>query len=312
MKVKNIKLLLAETINPKWRYFVDQIDKGIEAKNYLISVNNKENYKYILKIYSGNNDEELKYEIGLLNELNLNNKEKFFPIIASNIFSFNSHFCILYNYLPGRILRETDINSILIKQIAETQARMHKSLMNYQPKHKKVRYSIFDFSFLAIFLGNKESATYDFLKKETEILEQESKLYKKIEFQKSIIHEDLSPENIIISNSKIKFIDFGESHKAEIVSDVATAIKEIIINKKGLNEELIRNYLSSYQKIIHLKEDEIQTIPFLIRRRTIFIIAYFINRQKKDKNKQSKKKIDEEIKLLRSYNKYSYFTRENL
>jgi Ser/Thr protein kinase RdoA (MazF antagonist) len=129
-------------------------------------------------------------------------------------------------------------------------------------------------------------------------------LFKKINFTKSIIHEDLSMENIILSKSNsISFIDFGESHKSEIISDIAITIKEIIISNKGVDFNLIRAYLHSYQKIIRLNKNEIMALPFLLKRRTVFMIAYLLNKQEINKTTELKKKIGKEIKILKTLQK---------
>ena len=65
-----IKLYLNSINITKGRYFISAIDRGVESKNYLISLKNKNNFKYILKIYSKQNIEEVKYEKEILEKLN--------------------------------------------------------------------------------------------------------------------------------------------------------------------------------------------------------------------------------------------------
>ncbi|MDP1729054.1 MAG: phosphotransferase, partial [archaeon] len=235
MKNKNEKELTVKYIesylnfaNIKKRHcFISPINKGIESKNYLISVNDKNNFRYILKVYPKSNVEEIKYETEILNKLNFGVRKKYFPIISKRIFFINEKPCILLKYIHGSILSKDDISSCLVKEIAQKQATMHRIFINYKPKHKKNRFSIFDFSFADFYLDNNKNLYYNFLYDEIIALKKESKLFAKVKFKKSIIHEDLNIENIIITkNGAINFIDFGESHKAEIISDIAIAIKE--------------------------------------------------------------------------------------
>ncbi len=291
----------------KGRYFISPINKGIESKNYLVGVNDKNNFKYILKIYSESNVEEVKYETEILDKLNFSVRKKYFPIILKKIFFIDKKPCILLKYIHGRILSKDDISSCLIKKIAQKQATIHRVFINYTPKHKKNRFSIFDFSFTDFYLNNKKNLYYNFLRNEIVALKKESKLFAKVKFKKSIIHEDLNVENIIVTkNSAVNFIDFGESHKAEVISDIATAIKEIIISGKGVNFGLIQDYLDSYQKIIRLNKDEINALLFLFKRRSIFMIVYLLDKQKINKNIDLRKKIATEMKTLKILQKNNY------
>ncbi len=299
LTTKNIKLSIYSIIREPF-YLVKE-EKGLESKNYFIRVNNKKNFKYIVKIYSENKKEELMYETEILNRLNLKNNEKFFPLIINKVFYINEKPSILLNYISGNTLKKKDICLSLIKKIAEKHAKINYSLINFAPKKNKNRFSIFDFSFVDFFLKNDKNSSYFYLlKSEIKALEKESSVFIKAKFKKSIIHEDLTPENIVITKTNnISFIDFGESHYAEIISDVAIAMKEIIIANKGVDFEMIRAYLNHYQIFIHFSREEIGALFFLIKRRTIFMLAFFLNRYGVNKDIKFKRKIEREIKILK-------------
>ncbi len=278
------------------------IDKGIDSKNYLILVDNK---KYILKIYSSNNVEEVKYELEILYKLNSDNKyNKYFPVVKEGIFYIGQKPSIILEYIQGKTLSVKDINSLTLKKVAKIQARMHHSMSDYVPIHKKFRFSIFDFTFVDFFKNKDKELYSNIFKNEIFFLSQESKRIENFNLRKSIIHEDFNKDNIIINKKcEIKLIDFGDSHRAEIVSDIATAIKELIINNKGFNPILIKKYLDSYQDFFILNEDEINTLPFLFRRRAFFMINYLLYKQAQDNNIQLTKRIDLEIKVLKNLQK---------
>lgn len=283
------------------------VGKGIESKNYIVSVNNKNNFKYILKIYSKSKIEDVKYEREVLNKLNANFKKKFFPIVQKGIFYINQKPSILLKYIHGRILSKRDITSCLIKKIAKKQAEMHHILANFDPIYKKNRFSIFDFSFVNIY-SNDRNSNYSILQNEVNALKKESRLFLKVNFSKSIIHEDLTTENIILSiNGDVNFIDFGESHRAEMISDIATAIKEIIISNKGVDFDLMRDYINSYQKITRLGKAEVNALPFLLKRRTVFMAIYLLNKQEINDSVGLKRKIEKEMKVLKILQKNNYF-----
>lgn len=306
MPAKYIELYLNSSNIIKGHCFVIGVDKGIESKNYFIYVGNKNNLKYILKIYSESKDEELKYEIEILNNLNLKNNNKFFPEIQKEFFYINKRPSIILKYIKGHVLTKKELSPFIIKKIARKQAKMHLSLINFIPKHKKNRFSIFDFSFVSLFLKNNKNSYYSVLKNEVKILKQESKSFIETKFKKSVIHEDLTSENIILTKKGgVNFIDFGESHRAEIISDIAIVIKEIIINNKGVNFGLIRDYLNSYQKIIRLSNGETGALLFLLKRRTVFMLAYYLGRYEINNSIKFKRKIVTEVKVLKILQKNS-------
>ncbi|MFA5962319.1 MAG: phosphotransferase [Parcubacteria group bacterium] len=286
--------------------FVFKIDRGIESKNYIISVGNRSNYKYLLKIYSENSYGEILYEIEILNKLNSCFEKKFFPIISKEVFFIDKKPSILLKYIKGNILSKKEISPSLVRKIAKKQASMHLSLADFRPKHKRTRLSIYNFSFADFNLGNINDSRKKILQKEVGELKQEICLFEKIKFRKSIIHEDLSMENIILTkNDGVSFIDFGESHYAEMISDVAIAIKEIIIRNKGVDFGLMRDYLDSYRKTISLAKEEVGALLFLLKRRTAFMLAYLLNKQGLDNEIEFTKKIDEEIRMLKLLRKNS-------
>ncbi len=294
--IKDIELCLNVLNLEKGRYFITPIDKGIESKNYLISINSKNNFKYILKIYP--NDKEIGYEVEILNKLSCNNRQIFSPVVQKDVFFIKDKPAILLKYVKGDTLIKKQVSLSVIKKIATKQAKMHLSLLNFKPKNQKERFFIFDFSFLSYFCKNTKNTNFKRIQTEINTLKKESKLYIKINFKKSIIHEDLTQENILITNNNINFIDFGESHYAEIISDIGIAIKEIIIKNKGINLDPIQNYLNSYQKYIRLDKKEINALFFIIKRRTLFMSAYYLGRYETDKDVNFKNKMMKEFKIF--------------
>lgn len=282
--------------------FLFPINKNTDNQSYLLGVDNK---RYILKVYSSGGVEELKYELEILKKLSLDKKyNKNFLSIEKDFFLIGKRPAVIFKYINAKALSSGDINEKIIAKIAKIQAQMHKVLLRFFCTHKKLRFSIFDFSFSDIFKENIPLQYKKFLFKELKYLECESKKFLGKKYRKTTIHEDLSPDNILISkNKKIFFIDFGDSHRAEISSDIATAIKELIINIKGLNFRLVKKYLDSYQKILKLNESELKIVPFLIRRRTIFMAMYFLNKVAIKKDRENRKRAILEIKILKKISK---------
>jgi|GEM_PF-3735915 len=280
---------------------VEMLEMGTDTKNYLIT--STENKKYILKIYEAGLKTELKYELEVLAKLNIQEHIKGkVPSIVHDMFYINDNPCVIYNFIPGRTLIPKDINLVTIEKIAELLANIHLTLADHKPAVVKERFSIFDFSFTNIFKINHHPLS-DFIFKSIDSLRKESVLYKNINFRRAIIHEDLSMDNILIDEiNQIKFIDFSDSHEAEIVSDLSTLIKEVIMSPKGENVFLIKYFLLNYRKFLSLSSDQIKVIPYLIKRRTVFMLCYLIYKQKINTILDLEKRINREYEILKELN----------
>jgi Ser/Thr protein kinase RdoA (MazF antagonist) len=271
---------------------------GLESNNLLLTINSN---KYVFKSYKNSSAEEIKFEISILNHLKIIGY--YFPSPVTSIFYIDGYPCVVYSFLTGRELLFSDINPQTLEKIASLQALMHKSLVDFSPEGEKNRFKIFDLSFLEVFKCEYSPAVKKLIKDSESWLLTNLAVYKNISFPKSIIHEDLEMENIFIDDSSnIKFIDFGESHYAEVISDIATAIKELIINNKGLDEKLIESYLSAYNKNNSIiDKTQLKILYPLFVRRTVFMLTYFLHEQNKNivKYPPLDKRISTEMKTLK-------------
>lgn len=82
------------------------LEKGLETKNYLIVEKRKPDKKYVLKIYKKELEEEVKYELEILDKLNSSFSKKFFPIVIGDIFYINDHPSLLLKYIDGKTVLE--------------------------------------------------------------------------------------------------------------------------------------------------------------------------------------------------------------
>lgn len=275
--------------------FCKPLDTGLESRNFLLSIDSK---KYVLKSYKNTSINEIDFELSILNHLKLVSNR--FPSPVTNIFYIDDLPCVVYTFLTGRGFVLSDINTSTLEKVARLQALMHKNLTGFSPEGNKKRFSIYDFSFLDVFKYEYLPDVKKLIKNGKFWLLTNLEVHKNTSFPKSIIHEDLEMENILIDKSKnIKFIDFGESHYAEVISDIATAIKELIINNKGLDAKLIEKYLSSYNKINSIiDKTQLQMLYPLFVRRTMFMLSYFLHKQNKSKHSLLDKRINVEMKSL--------------
>jgi len=275
---------------------------GSGHENSCFLVETQDNKKFVLKIFPLKDLGELVFEKSILEELSKSTKGYIEPF--GEILQFEDEIFILYKYFDGDPLSPVDIKKKTLKKIAHMQANMHKTLQNFNPEGKRERFSIFDLSFIDLFSRKEEDPEIeDVIHLAKEKIASYISKYKNINLPKSIIHEDLELVNIL-QNSKqeLLFIDFGESHFAPVISDIAIAIKELIINTQGLDTNLIETYIKAYQdKFPILTEQQLDMLNFLILRRTLFMFTYLLHIGHKinsPKNKGISCNIDIEYKAL--------------
>lgn len=102
----------------------------------------------------------------------------------------------------------------------------------------------------------------------------------KVEFadkieRKSLLHFDLTKQNIFVIENRIGFIDFDDAKYGDSICDIAILISLIFISKKnGFNEEGAKYFLDEYylkNEKIRLKEEK------LIKCYAIEWVNYIIN-----------------------------------
>ncbi len=245
--------------------YLERFSSGIENENYLLKTENK---KYVVRIYLKRSLEEIKYEISILKKLS---KYNFVPDVKSRIIPIEKKFFVVFEYIPGKMLSQ--LNSISEKDLSKLCKKIfliHKSLLKFHPSGSKKRYRIDDLSFVSM-KSNLDPNLKLIIESEIKFLES-----KKIDYDtltKSIIHEDISPNNIISCQDKLSIIDFDDAHHGPIVSDISTLIKSLIIDVEGLNFKKINICLESYG-LNNLQKQDLSIIYYLLRRRTLFMIIY--------------------------------------
>lgn len=274
------------------------LDLGLESRNFLLITTSN---KYVLKSYKNTSINEVIFEISILSHLKRFNSK--FPSPISRVFYINSLPCVLYTFIEGRGLVPHDINISTLQKVAELQALIHKNLVNFIPDGNKERFSIFDLSFIDTFRCDCSAEDTLLIKNCRDWLVTRLDRLKGSNLPKSIIHEDLEMENVLVDRKgDVKFIDFGESHRAEVVSDIAIAIKELIINNYGTNtHSFIRAYLDAYEENNPvLNVVQLKMLYTLFVRRGLFMFSYFLNKQAKNKDLSLNKRIRIERTALKS------------
>ena len=67
--------------------------------------------------------------------------------------------------------------------------------------------------------------------------------------RKSVLHFDLTKENIFINNNKVGFIDFDDAKYGDSVCDIAILLSFLFVSKtRGIDSESIKIFLDNYYK----------------------------------------------------------------
>ena len=86
--------------------------------------------------------------------------------------------------------------------------------------------------------------------------------------RKSVIHFDLTKENIFVNNDKIGFIDFDDAKYGDSICDVAILLSFLFISKKrGIDNKSISLFLNNYygESEEELKKEELKYIKLYIK-----------------------------------------------
>lgn len=188
---------------------ITKIDDSTDGNVYLVEAIED---KYILKIY----DTEFKansmlklYE--LLSELKIESQK----FIEDKFLFYRGKYIILYSFVQGKQLKDILCNNKISDNDIKLIANYLKNL------HRLTR-------------GNKSNFILD------------APFGERLN-RKSILHFDITKDNIFIDDENAIFIDYDDSRYGASLIDVAIAISNLFISKKrGIDTEGIKLFLQSY------------------------------------------------------------------
>lgn len=195
-----------------------------------------DNNKYIAKIYDDLNI--VNNMISLYIYLEKMNIPKIIKTSDGNYFSkYKDNFIVIYSFLEGKQLSKFIIENNnacpdeIVKLIAKEVRKLHDLTSNNS------------FNFKTIDFANNLN-------------------------RKSLLHFDLTKENVFINNDKIGFIDFDDAKYGDSICDVAILLSFLFISKKrGVDNKKINIFLDNYYDKCEkeLKAEELRYIKTYIK-----------------------------------------------
>lgn len=195
-----------------------------------------DNNKYIAKIYDDLNI--VNNMISLYIYLEKMNIPRIIKTSDGNYFSkYKDNFIVIYSFLEGKQLSKFIIENNnacpdeIVKLIAKEVRKLHDLTSNNS------------FNFKTIDFANNLN-------------------------RKSLLHFDLTKENVFINNDKIEFIDFDDAKYGDSICDVAILLSFFFISKKrGVDNKKINIFLDNYYDKCEkeLKDEELRYIKTYIK-----------------------------------------------
>ena len=290
MSLKKYKISIKEIIkiielNYNIKGSVEKLDGEIDF-NYKIQSSNANNY--LLKISRPNFDKDyIDYQIKLLDHLNTNCKIE----LAFNISTVdNKKFCVfkdsfgndrcvrLISWIDGRLWSSVNpIEESLRRQLGVKSAILSNSLNNFNHSFSKRK---IDWDISNCLWVEEHIEKFDINKREIVLniiksFKNNHPIYKKL--KKSIIHNDINDNNIIVSNDLLKptinsIIDFGDSVFSQTINDLAITCSYGIMN---VNDPLAAccEIINGNNSISIISDEELKLLYNLIAVRLVISVT---------------------------------------
>jgi Ser/Thr protein kinase RdoA (MazF antagonist) len=245
-----------------------------QNKNFII---NTETSAYFLKVYAKGSIEERIFEARILEKLH-NDGYTFSPQpITLQPLIIDTAPVMIFEAIEGTTLDATEpISDDTLTTIASQLARMHTSFAQFDAG-EKTRFNALDFEFIEEFHLDTSDPT---IAKGLHILKEVFSSVSKDELISTIIHDDLSPHNVMRSpDGALHFIDFDDAHRSYRISDIGTVIKEFIVQPSGIIDtraiDLFINAYEATENTPQLTDQEKDLIIPMVLRRALFMYAYY-------------------------------------
>lgn len=227
--IMNDYIKLKEILENYYNFNIDIINKNEESTDGNVYMMKTKQDKYVVKIYS-----DLQHTTSIINlHKYLYDNNFYIPQVIETIdkkffIKFNQKYIVVFSFLEGTQigkLTDEELNDTLVIRIAQELRRLHDITNNKN----------LGFPIIGIF--NKQN-------------------------RKSILHFDLTKQNIFMTDTKIGFIDFDDAKYGDAVTDLSIILALLFVSKKrGIVQDKIELFINTYYADDYkLKQDELKLI----------------------------------------------------
>ncbi len=280
---KDAEAILLKLYNINGKAF--KLPGEIDA-NFKIKVDHKP--CYILKISPENtNINELDFQVKILNHISQKNEIENVPkcipdkngnSITETLLNYKNHPVRLLNWINGRIWNAVNpkLNDLRFR-LGKKNGEITKALSDFVHPFSERKFdwdnaqTLWTKNYLHLFsLDDKKVVSY-FLHR----FESFQKKYQNL--RKSVVHNDVNDNNILVSEDVLKpkvtaIIDFGDAVKTQVINDLAITCTYAIIDTEDPLETslaVVKGYHSAFQ----LEEKELEFLYILIGIRLVISVT---------------------------------------
>lgn len=263
--------------------------------------------RYIIKISEKYNLEYLLFVLSVQDFVSKNN----YPVPhiehtkrGELFLTINKRIIIIQEFIEGK--HPEKYTEALLKNMASTNARLNKTLLEFPPQEKKV----WDWKWRDDYLLDIELYTYVIrwnIEKKAKLISDISDI-SKFKLRKSIIHGDLTDVNLLVDKNRIAaIIDWDNCREDYITQDIAVALTCVCENNREIDLEKIALYIHEYENDFELSYEERKSIYYFMKMNMLANISWYSKQLKKHtKSRSSMNECTiENIKLYKALDKLS-------
>lgn len=201
---------IVNVLEDKYEINIKKIEKNEESTDGNVYIVECTHSKYVLKLYNSEKHTVAMVELHNLLENNKINAPRIICDKKGDRFVYHKgEYFVLYSFIEGKKLKEVTFNKKEIKQVAKALRRLHSLGIEINGIDK-------------ISLSEKND-------------------------RNTLLHFDITKNNIFICNDEIYFIDFDDAKFGPAVYDVAIAVTNLFISKSnGANIDGIKYFIDEY------------------------------------------------------------------
>ncbi|GEM_PF-862881 len=171
----------------------------------------------------------------------------------------------IFEFKKGVEINSASINNNLAIDLAKVIAKLHKEMYNQDIISAENRFGCR--------ISSVEGVNNQEIINKWKSLNNESKNINTNDFRKSLIHGDLTRENILTTSDKRHvdaIIDFGDSHNDYIAWDLAVLLTHIFITKTyGIDFPALKTFIDTYNYYLPLPKEESWSLIFFMKIRNL-------------------------------------------